>query len=222
MNLLLFDKSDSRNEIYADGIKETETDKYKFISMRGLSRNFSSFESLLDMEEKSNSKNDCVKTATNSGEMKNSCYFSAVESDCEDLTKDFTLKMMFTPIFYESIHARNNSKSEKLLEIEFNRYSQSKSKLINCSGIMEMMRDKNVLCENSANQIFTSFEMKIRKRDVENAYNTVRMRHERKITFDAFKKVLSIVGTKLYPELNAKQSYELIKQIVTKRNKPKH
>lgn len=219
MNLLLFDKCDFGNENFADGIKETETDKYNFISMRKLSRNFSSFESLLDIEEKSNLKNDYLKAAS-SGEMKNSCYFSALESDCEDLAKNFTLKMMFTPIFNESIHERNNTKSEKQLELEFNKYSQSKSKLINCSGIIEMLRDKNVLRENSVTRIFTSFETKIRKRDVENAYNAVRMRHERKITFEAFKKVLSIVGTKLYPELNAKQSYELIKQIVTKRNKP--
>ena len=152
----------------------------------------------------------------------------------EDNDKDngehaIQLKMLLSPIFLEPNYAPHSARQEKALTRLFQKYSHGQSGLIDCNRVVGMLSEKGIIRDKcgmsfystavKSNQINPTclkneekHNLTVRQREVEVAYNSVRMRQERKISFDAFKKMLLILGTKMYPQFGELQAFDLIKQ----------
>lgn len=161
--------------------------------------------------------------------MKDSCYFSAFEDETDaELSLDElrNLKILQNPIFDEPIYCQYSLRQEKQLNQIFNRSIQEHiTGLLSCNEMVKMLLSRSIIKDansvnmrkgclnrtNSQKNLYSESHCVLRQRDVEDAFNQVRRKHERKISYEAFKKILGILAIKLYPECGKAQGLELLK-----------
>lgn len=165
--------------------------------------------------------------------MRDSCYFSAFEDEkdvelCIDELRN--LKILQNPIFDEPIYVQKSAQQEQALQRAFNEYCQGKTGLVDCNGTVQLLLKKGIIkdalrgrkpgkltCKNYEEDdsvsvaAYSESSISIRQRDVEDAFNMAKPKHERKINFELFKRMLGILGARLYPECSKAQAFELMK-----------